>query len=449
MMDSFRKKSSNSNLTSSSSYTILVLVLLLVPLVSSTGVFQVRHKFYGRERSLSALKAHDTHRHLRILSAIDLPLGGNGNPNDSGLYYAKIRLGSPPKDYYVQVDTGSDLLWVNCIQCTNCKKKSDELGIKLTLYNPKDSSTGKEVACDEDFCTNIYDGSFPTCAPNKPCGYRVLYADGSGTDGYYVRDYIQYNQVSGNAQTSSGNASVVFGCGAKQSGDLGSSSQELDGILGFGQSNTSVLSQLASSGKVKKVFSHCLDGQNGGGIFAIGQVVEPKVKTTPLVPDQPHYNVNLKEIEVGKNILDLPSDIFETGERKGTIIDSGTTLAYLPDVVYAPLIQAIMSHKPDLQLQTIEEQYQCFQYSGSVDDVFPTVTFHFEGSLTLVVYPHEYMFSTEVSREKLWCIGWQDGSLQSKDGKYMTLLGDIVLSNKLVVYDLENQAIGWTEYNCE
>ncbi|KAK8713329.1 hypothetical protein V6N13_148550 [Hibiscus sabdariffa] len=30
----------------------------------------------------------------------------------------------------------------------------------------------------------------------------------------------------------------------------------------------------------------------------------------------------------------------------------------------------------------------------------------------------------------------------------MILLGDLVLSNKLVVYDVENQTIGWTEYNC-
>ncbi|MED6135437.1 hypothetical protein PIB30_046462 [Stylosanthes scabra] len=29
----------------------------------------------------------------------------------------------------------------------------------------------------------------------------------------------------------------------------------------------------------------------------------------------------------------------------------------------------------------------------------------------------------------------------------MTLLGDLVLSNKLIVYDLENMAIGWVDYN--
>lgn len=75
-------------------------------------------------------------------------------------------------------------------------------------------------------------------------------------------------------------------CGVRQSGDLGSSDDALDGILGFGKSNSSMISQLASSGRVKKMFAHCLDGVNGGGIFAIGHVVQPQVNTTPLVPDQ-------------------------------------------------------------------------------------------------------------------------------------------------------------------
>lgn len=56
--------------------------------------------------------------------------------------------------------------------------------------------------------------------------------------------------------------------------------------MGFGQSNTSVISQLAAGGSVKRIFSHCLDNMNGGGIFAIGEVESPVVKTTPLVPNQ-------------------------------------------------------------------------------------------------------------------------------------------------------------------
>lgn len=75
-------------------------------------------------------------------------------------------------------------------------------------------------------------------------------------------------------------------CSSRQSGELGSSTQAVDGIIGFGQANSSLISQLAASGKVNKVFSHCLDGSNGGGIFAIGHVVQPKVKSTPLVPNE-------------------------------------------------------------------------------------------------------------------------------------------------------------------
>ncbi|KAG6730964.1 hypothetical protein I3842_01G105900 [Carya illinoinensis] len=79
-----------------------------------------------------------------------------------------------------------------------------------------------------------------------------------------------------------------------------------------------------------------------------------------------------------------------------------------------------------------------------VDDGFPPVTFYFENSLSLKVYPREYLFPYE----GLWCIGWQNSGMQSRDSMNLTLLGDLVLSNKLVLYDLENQAIGWTEYNC-
>lgn len=64
------------------------------------------------------------------------------------------------------------------------------------------------------------------------------------------------------------------------------SSKSVDGLVGFGRGNESILSQLASSGKAKKVFSHCLDAGRGGGIFSIGEVMDPKVNRTPLVPNE-------------------------------------------------------------------------------------------------------------------------------------------------------------------
>ncbi|KAF7837084.1 aspartic proteinase-like protein 2 [Senna tora] len=408
------------------------------------GVFSVKNKFAGQERTLSVLKAHDDRRQLRFLAGVDLPLGGSGRPDGVGLYYAKIGIGTPSKDYYLQVDTGSDIMWVNCIQCRECPSRSS-LGIDLTLYNIKDSSTGKYAPCDQEFCKEINGGLLSGCTANMSCPYLEIYGDGSSTAGYFVKDVVLYEQVSGDLETASANGSVIFGCGARQSGDLSSSNEEaLDGILGFGKANSSMISQLASSGKVKKMFAHCLNGVNGGGIFAIGHVVQPKVNVTPLLIDQPHYSVNMTGVRVGHTFISIPTDASEAGDRKGTIIDSGTTLAYLPEWIYEPLVNKIISEQPGLKVHTLHDEYTCFQYLESVDDGFPAVTFYFENGLSLKVYPHDYLFPSE----GYWCIGWQNSGMQSRDSKNMTLLGDLVLSNKLVVYDLEKQVIGWTEYNC-
>ncbi|KAL2325271.1 hypothetical protein Fmac_024329 [Flemingia macrophylla] len=424
---------------------LLLLAVILVAeaalVANANFVFPVER----RRRSLSAIKAHDARRRGRILSSVDLNLGGNGLPTETGLYFTKLGLGSPPKDYYVQVDTGSDILWVNCVECSKCPRRSD-LGIELTLYDPKGSETSDLISCDQDFCSATYDGPIPGCKSELPCPYSITYGDGSATAGYYVKDYLTYNSVNGNLRTATQNSSIIFGCGAAQSGTLASSTEEaLDGIIGFGQANSSVLSQLAASGKVKKIFSHCLDNIRGGGIFAIGEVVEPKVSTTPLVPKMAHYNVVLKNIEVDTDILQLPSDVFDSGNGKGTVIDSGTTLAYLPDIVYDQLIPKVLARQPGLKLYLVEQQFSCFQYTGNVDHGFPVVKLNFEDSLSLPVYPHDYLFQF---RGSVWCIGWQKSVEQTKNGKDMTLLGDLVLSNKLVLYDLENMVIGWTDYNC-
>ncbi|KAI0492736.1 hypothetical protein KFK09_027012 [Dendrobium nobile] len=373
---------------------LLLCFISFFDLGSGTGVFRVQRKYTDRTH-IADLRAHDVRRHGRFLSsgaagAIDIPLGGIGVPTETGLYYAEIEIGTPSKSYYVQVDTGSDILWLNCITCKHCPKKSD-LGIKLTLYDLNSSSSGNIVSCDESFCSSTYGAEIPGCIHDAPCQYTVLYGDGSSTTGYFVTDNVQYNHVTGNHQTKIATASVTFGCGDQQSGDLGSSAEAVDGILGFGQSNSSMLSQLASAGKVRKMFSHCLDTKNGGGIFAIGHVVQPKVKTTPLVPDM-----------------------------------------------------YIFSYQPGLSFHTTQG-FLCFEFSGRIDDGFPKIIFHFEDSVELPIYPHDYLFTTG---DNYWCTGFQNSALQSKDGKDMILLGDMVLSNKLFVYDLENQVVGWTEYNC-
>lgn len=54
-----------------------------------------------------------------------------GSPRQRSLYFTRIEIGAPPKGYYVQVDTGSDILWVNCIRCDGCPTRSG-LGVQYS-----------------------------------------------------------------------------------------------------------------------------------------------------------------------------------------------------------------------------------------------------------------------------------------------------------------------------
>ncbi|KAL5079777.1 hypothetical protein RYX36_008198, partial [Vicia faba] len=54
----------------------------------------------------------------------------------------------------------------------------------------------------------------------------------------------------------------------------------------------------------------------------------------------PHYNLNLLSISVSGQVLPIDSAIFATSNNRGTIIDSGTTLAYIAEEAYNPFINA-------------------------------------------------------------------------------------------------------------
>ncbi|CAF2057610.1 hypothetical protein Bca4012_099152 [Brassica carinata] len=415
--------------------------MAVIQLASGNFVFNVTHKFAGKDKQLSELRSHDSFRHARMLANLHLPLAGDSRADSIGLYYTKIKLGSPPKDYHVQVDTGSDILWVNCAPCPKCPVKTD-LNIPLSLYDSKASSTSKKVGCEDDFCSFVSQPD--ACEPMKTCSYHVVYGDGSASDGEFVKDNITLDQVTGDLRTAPLAQEVVFGCGSNQSGQLGKTDSAVDGIMGFGQANTSIISQLAAARNKKRIFSHCLDNVNGGGIFAVGEVESPLVKFTPLVPNQVHYNVILKGIDVDGEPVALPPSIAIFGGNGGTIIDSGTTLAYLPENLYTSLLQKITARQP-VKLHTVQETFACFSFTLNTDKAFPVVNLHFEDNLKMSVYPHDYLFSL---RKDLYCFGWQSGGLTNQDGSDGILLGDLVLSNKLVVYDLDNEVVGWAEHNC-
>nr|XP_043609435.1 aspartic proteinase 36-like [Erigeron canadensis] len=406
---------------------------------------------------LNQLKFRDSLRHSRILqqqqqqqpsvaSVVDFPVQGTYDPYRVGLYFTRVQLGSPPKEYYVQIDTGSDVLWVSCNQCNGCPKSSG-LQIPIQFYDPSSSSTASLVSCSDQRCTLGTQSSDSSCSgSSNQCSYTFQYGDGSGTSGYYVADEIHLDTIVGDSTSSNASASIVFGCSTTQTGDLTKSDRAVDGIFGFGQQGLSVIAQLSSQGVSPDAFSHCLVGNGaGGGILVLGQIIEPNMVYTPLIPSQPHYNLNLLSISVNGQTLSIDPSMFATSSsRGGTIIDSGTTLAYLAEEAYDPFVDAITKFVSQSVQPLMSKGNQCYLVTSSTPDIFPTVSLNFAGGASMILRPQDYLLQqNSVGGASVWCIGFQ-----KIRGQGITILGDLVLKDRIVVYDLGGQRIGWASYDC-
>ncbi|KAJ4754553.1 Eukaryotic aspartyl protease family protein [Rhynchospora pubera] len=385
---------------------------------------------------------------LSVAGVVDFPVDGSANPFTVGLYFTRVKLGNPAKEFYVQIDTGSDILWVACSPCDGCPTSSG-LNIRMEFFDPEKSSTASKITCGDDRCTSALQTGESICTTSESssslCDYTFQYGDGSGTSGYYVSDMLYFDTITGDEQAVNSSATIVFGCSNTQSGDLTKADRAVDGIFGFGQHDLSVVSQLSSLGVSPKVFSHCLKGSdNGGGILVLGEIAEPGIVYTPLVPSQPHYNLNLESIAVNGQTLAIDSSVFATSTTQGTIIDSGTTLAYLADQAYDPFVNAIVSSVPKSASPFVSKGNQCFVTSDSADSVFPSVTLTFMGGAVMLLKPEGYLLQQgNVDNAIIWCIGWQ-----KNQGQGISILGDLVLKDKIFVYDLANQRIGWSDYDC-
>ncbi|KAB1670425.1 hypothetical protein ERO13_A09G087000v2 [Gossypium hirsutum] len=436
--------------------TWILIVALLFDAAVVMGSFPATLKLERKiplashELELSQLRERDRLRHGRLLQSssggvVDFPVMGTYDPFLVGLYYTKVQLGSPPREFHVQIDTGSDVLWIGCNSCNGCPQSSG-LQIQLNLYDPGSSSTASLVSCSDQRCSAGLQSSDSGCSgQSNQCSYTFQYGDGSGTSGYYVADSLHFNSILEGSVITNSTAPIMFGCSVLQTGDLTKSDRAVDGIFGFGQQSLSVISQLSSEGITPKVFSHCLKGSNsGGGILVFGEILEPNMVYTPLVPSQPHYNLDLRSISVGGQVLSINPSVFSTSNNQGTIVDSGTTLAYLADEAYDAFMSAITNAVSQTVRPILSKGNQCYLITSSVNDIFPQVSLNFAGGASLILNPQDYLVQqNSIGGSASWCIGFQ-----KIQGQRITILGDLVLKDKIFVYDLVNQRIGWTNYDC-
>ena len=65
---------------------------------------------------------------------------------------------------------------------------------------------------------------------------------------------------------------------------------------------------------------------------------------------RPHYNLNLLSIAVNGQLLPIDPAAFATSNSQGTIVDSGTTLAYLVAEAYDPFVSAVSNFPLDMHV---------------------------------------------------------------------------------------------------
>ncbi|WCJ41678.1 Eukaryotic aspartyl protease family protein [Euphorbia peplus] len=428
---------------------IFVLALLCTAATSHCASFPTTFSLergISPSHDLSELREIDSYRHRRSLLSngdIYFPLQGTYQPPSIGVYYTKLRLGTPAKDYYVQIDTGSDVVLVSCTSCQNCPTKSD-LNVPIHQYDPGTSSSSGIVPCWHPVCDAGIETSDAFCSTKLSiCGFALNYTGGNAY-GYYVSDDLHMFEASDSSMSTSFKTPLVFGCTAMLTGTGTKINKAVGGVLGLGPRNMSFISQLASQGKTPRIFSHCLRGDaTGGGMLVLGEITAPRVVYTPLVQSQSQYKVDLQSISIGGKTLAIDRSVFKTTETQGTVIDSGTTLAYLADGVYDPVIETISEFALRNAISYPNSMYKCFLVGARIENLFPKVTLNFAGGASMVLHPRDYLVQQQAVAGDVRCIGFE-----SIPGQKITVLGDLVLRDKIVVYDMEKQRFGWTSYNC-
>ncbi|XVF61090.1 hypothetical protein PTKIN_Ptkin08bG0101400 [Pterospermum kingtungense] len=247
-------------------------------------------------------------------SSILFPIHGNVYP--TGYYNVTINIGQPPKSYFLDLDTGSDLTWLQCdAPCVHC------IEAPHPLYQPNNDL----VVCKDPLCASLHPPGDYKCESPKQCDYEVEYADGGSSLGVLVRDVFSLNYENG-IQLS---PRLALGCGYDQI--PGTSYHPLDGILGLGKGKSSIVSQLKSQGLVQNVVGHCLSGRGGGYLFFGDDLYDfSRVTWTSMSQElTKYYSPGIAELYFGEKATVAKNLI--------VIFDSGSSYTYLNSQAYQTL----------------------------------------------------------------------------------------------------------------
>lgn len=346
----------------------------------------------------------------------------SGVSQGSGEYFARFGVGQPAKEYYMVIDTGSDISWLQCQPCTDCYQQTDP------IFDPSTSSSYRPLTCGSPQCSAL---EVKSCG-RAGCLYEVSYGDGSYTIGDFATETLSF----GNSGAVN---SVAIGCGHDNEGLFTGSA----GIIGLGGGSLSLPSQVKASS-----FSYCLVNRDSSSASTLefnsappsDSVVASMVKNPKI---DVYFYVELTGISVGGQKLSIPPSLFQVdgNGRGGIIVDSGTAITRLQTQAYNALRDTFAKYTTNLPSAGSFALFDtCYDLSSMSRVSVPTVAFEFSGGKTLQLKPTNYLIPVDSSGK--FCLAFAPTS------SALSIIGNVQQQGTRVSFDLANRAIGFSPNKC-
>ncbi|KAK9996427.1 hypothetical protein SO802_021113 [Lithocarpus litseifolius] len=346
----------------------------------------------------------------------------SGVSQGSGEYFSRIGVGKPSKPFYMVLDTGSDVNWLQCQPCSDCYQQSDP------IFNPSSSTSYNPLSCASSQCALL---DVSACRSNK-CLYQVSYGDGSFTVGDFVTETLSFGN-SGSVNT------IALGCGHDNEGLFVGAA----GLLGLGGGPLSLTSQTKASS-----FSYCLVDRDSGRSSTLEFNSAPPADsvTTTLLKNSKldtFYYVGLTGMSVGGQPVSIPTSLFQldASGNGGIIVDSGTSITRLQTQAYNSLRDAFVKltqHLPSTSGVALFDT--CYDLSSLRSVKVPTVSFQFSDGKSLQLPAKNYLIPVDSSGTFCFAFAPTSSSL--------SIVGNVQQQGTRVSFDLANSKVAFSSNKC-
>ncbi|KAF8413346.1 hypothetical protein HHK36_001325 [Tetracentron sinense] len=304
----------------------------------------------------------------------------SGLSHGSGEYFTRLGVGTPPKYVYMVLDTGSDIVWIQCTPCRKCYSQADP------VFDPANSQSFAGVSCESPLCRKL---DVSGCNQRRLCLYQVSYGDGSFTAGEFSTETLTFRGRK--------IGRVALGCGHDNEGLFVGAA----GLLGLGRGNLSFPSQAGR--RFGRKFSYCLVDRTSSTskpssvVFGDSAVSESAV-FTPMLRNprlDTFYYVELTGISVGgRRVPNITDSLFklDAAGNGGVIIDSGTSVTRLTQPAYVALRDAFragaaeLKHSPGFSLFDT-----CYDLMDKTEVKVPAIVMHFGGGADVSLPATNYL----------------------------------------------------------